>query len=144
MKKIILLSAVFAFISLQAVLAQPKPDQPQQTAAPAVKNNGPVASYDRTVYDMGTIEQKVPKVATFVLSNTGNEPLMISTAQASCGCTGLQYDKEPILPGKSANISATYNAAVAGNFMKTITVRTNASDQPVVLQIKGTVEAKKE
>jgi hypothetical protein len=65
--------------------------------------------------------------------------LIISSAKASCGCTNLQYDKEPVLPKKSVNISATYNAAVPGAFIKTITVVTNASEQPVVLQIKGTV-----
>jgi hypothetical protein len=62
----------------------------------------------------------------------------------SCGCTNLTYGKDPILPGKSTTISATYNAAAAGPFVKTITVVTNASEQPVVLQIKGKVVPKTE
>jgi hypothetical protein len=43
------------------------------------------------------------------------------------------------MPGKSTAISVTYNAAAKGNFTKTITVRTNASDQPTILWIKGNV-----
>jgi hypothetical protein len=96
------------------------------------------------VADFGEIPQSIPKVGEFKLTNTGNEPLLIVSAQASCGCTNLQYAKDPILPGKSTVISATYNAAAPGNFMKTITVKTNAGDQATVLQIKGTVAPKKE
>ena len=108
------------------------------------KVNGPVAKWDLTENNMGDIPQGIPRAAEFKLSNDGNEPLIISSAQASCGCTNLNYSKEPILPGKSTTISATYNAAAKGNFFKTITVRTNASDQPTVLQIKGNVIEKTE
>jgi hypothetical protein len=141
MKKILCIVILISLFSVKNSIAQ----QPTQTAGDVKKEkvNGPVARYDLTTLDMGDIEQKVPKTATFVLNNDGNEPLIIVTAQASCGCTGLQYEKEPILPGKSANISATYNAANAGNFLKSITVKTNASDQPVVLSIKGNVVEKK-
>jgi len=106
--------------------------------------NGPVAKYDKTVHEFADLKQGVPGTASFTLTNEGKEPLIISTANASCGCTNLAYGKDPILPGKSTTISATYNAAAVGPFTKTITVRTNASDQPVVLQIKGKVTPKTE
>ncbi len=117
-----------------------KPEQGKQT--PEKKANGPSADFDKTVCDLGSLVQNSPGTAVFTLTNGGNEPLIISSATASCGCTNLQYSKEPILPGKSATISATYNAAAVGNFMKTVTVRTNAGDQPTVLQIKGKVVPK--
>jgi hypothetical protein len=104
--------------------------------------NGPVAKYDKTVHDFADLTQGVPGTASFTLTNEGKEPLIISSANASCGCTNLNYGKDPILPGKSTIISVTYNAAAAGPFTKTITVRTNASDQPTVLQIKGKVVPK--
>jgi hypothetical protein len=121
-----------------------------QTATndPAVKveakanPNGPIANFDKTVHEFADLTQGVPGTASFTLTNGGNEPLIISTANASCGCTNLAFGKDPILPGKSTTISATYNAAAVGPFTKTITVRTNASDQPVVLQIKGKVVPK--
>jgi hypothetical protein len=96
------------------------------------------------VYDFGELNQGVPQTASFTLTNEGTEPLVISSAKASCGCTNLSYAKDPILPGKSISISVTYNAASAGSFTKTITVNTNASDKPVVLSIKGIVNPKKE
>ena len=133
---------------MQAAVAQEKPRQENPkpsvvagTEQPAVhaNTNGALAKWDQTSVDFGNIKIKVPVTAEFVLTNDGNEPLIISSAKASCGCTNLKYDKEPILPKKSTTLSVTYNAAVAGNFMKTITVITNASEQAVFLQIKGKV-----
>ena len=111
-----------------------------QTATPAPANaNAPVAKWDKMVNDFGDIALGVPKTAEFTLTNTGKEPLIISSAKASCGCTNLKYASEPILPGKTSVVSATYNAAAQGVFTKTVTVITNADPNPVVLQIKGNV-----
>lgn len=113
------------------------------TEIKAMTATGSVAKFDKTVFEFGELLQGVPQAASFTLSNEGKEPLIISSARASCGCTNLKYEKDPILPGKSTLISVTYNAAGVGNFIKTITVTTNASDQPVVLSVKGVVIPKK-
>jgi hypothetical protein len=101
--------------------------------------NAPVAKWDKTTQDFNDIPQSIPRVAEFKLTNEGNEPLLISSAQASCGCTNLNYSKDPLLPGKSTSLSVTYNAAVKGPFTKTVTVKTNAGDQPTILVVKGNV-----
>jgi hypothetical protein len=136
MKNIMILLISLAFSPL-ALLAQ------EQATNAVVKSeaitNGPVAKYDRTVYDFGEIVQNSPGTASFTLTNNGNEPLIIASATASCGCTNLSYEKDPVLPNKSVTISATYNAASLGNFTKNVTVKTNAGDQPVILTIKGKV-----
>jgi hypothetical protein len=147
MKKISFLLVISLFLVLQEASAQSvnasekskSAGKEEMKSSTAVKVNGPSAKWDRTVIDFGEIPLNVPKSADFILTNEGNEPLLISSARASCGCTGLKYDKDPILPKKSVTISATYNAAAKGTFIKTVTVMTNASDQPVILQIKGTV-----
>lgn len=118
---------------------QDAPKQGEVKTSTEVKKNGPVARFDKTEYEFADLKQNSPGTATFILTNEGNEPLLISSATASCGCTNLSYSKDPVLPGKSTSISATYNAAAPGNFSKTVTVRTNASDQTVILQIKGKV-----
>lgn len=133
MKKIILLLVLPLFAALQ-INAQTTPPPP-----PAVNLNTPVAKWDKLVNDFGDIAFNVPKTAEFTLTNAGKEPLIISSARASCGCTNLKYASEPILPGKSTVVSATYNAASQGVFTKTVTVQTNADPNPVVLQIKGNV-----
>lgn len=61
--------------------------------------------------------------------------------QGSCGCTATDYTKEPIKAGKSGTITATFNAANAGAFTKTVSVTTNADDSSKVLTLKGTVKA---
>ena len=138
MKKLILLLVLPLFAAIQLNAQTTPASQPK---AAAVNPNAPVAKWDKMVNDFGNIAFGVPKSAEFTLTNAGKEPLTISSARASCGCTGLKYSQEPIQAGKSTTISATYNAATAGVFTKTITVTTNADPNPVVLQIKGTVMA---
>jgi hypothetical protein len=120
-----------------AVLGQSGPVNGNSELTASV--NGPVVKWDKTTEEMGNIPLGTPKTAEFILKNDGNEPLLISSAKASCGCTNLKYDREPLLPGKTTTVSVTYNAASKGTFIKTVTVTTNAGDKPVVLQIKGNV-----
>jgi archaellum component FlaF (FlaF/FlaG flagellin family) len=142
MKKMILMTVIALLVNFTVTYAQNASQEPVAKAENPAKVNGPVATFDKTTFEFTDLTQGVPGTASFNLKNDGNEPLIISSANASCGCTNLTYSKDPILPGKSISISATYNAAAAGPFTKTVTVRTNASDQPVVLMIKGKVNPK--
>ena len=134
MKKLLLLLVLPLFVALNSNAQTPAPATP-------VNPNAPVAKWDKTVNDFGEIAYNVPKTAEFTLTNAGKQPLIISSAKASCGCTNLKFPPEPILPGKNTMVSVTYNAAAQGVFTKTITVITNADPNPVVLLIKGTVLA---
>lgn len=141
MKKLFLL-LVLPLLSVLQINAQTNPSAPQTAGAAQavpVNPNAPIAKWDKMVNDFGDIAFGIPKTAEFTLINAGKEPLIISAARASCGCTNLKYSQEPILPGKSSIVSATYNAAAQGVFTKTVTVTTNADPNPVVLQIKGNV-----
>jgi hypothetical protein len=144
MKKMIVITAIAMLFVFANTSAQNVSNEPATKLENKTKVNGPVAKYDKTVHEFEDLTQGTPATASFTLTNDGTEPLIISSAHASCGCTNLAYGQDPILPGKSTTISATYNAAAAGPFTKTITVVTNASDQPVVLQIKGKVIPKTE
>jgi hypothetical protein len=106
----------------------------------AEKKKGGAVIWDKLEHDFGTIKQDVPAKAVFKLKNKTKLPLLLTTVQASCGCTATGYSKEPIKPGKSTEISATYNAHVKGPFTKTIAVMTNLSTEQVILRIRGTVE----
>lgn len=89
--------------------------------------------------DLGEIPQGKPKSIDFEFKNTGKTAVIITNVQASCGCTATDYTKTPILPGATAKITATYNAAAKGAFTKTVTVTTNAEETPKVLSFKGIV-----
>jgi uncharacterized protein DUF1573 len=89
--------------------------------------------------DVGEIPQGTPKAIVYEFKNTGKTAVVITNVQGSCGCTATNYTKEPILPGKSAKVTATYNAANKGAFTKTVTVTTSAEQTPKILTLKGTV-----
>lgn len=143
MKNLLLIAIIFVFglsqVNAQQAVATTGTVQANKVTTP----NSPKAKWDKTISEFGEIEQGIPKEAEFKLTNEGKEPLLIQTAKAGCGCTNLKYSQEPVLPGKSTIIAATYNAAAMGAFTKSITVTTNADPNPVMLLIKGTVVAKK-
>ncbi|HZK08577.1 MAG TPA: DUF1573 domain-containing protein [Bacteroidales bacterium] len=100
---------------------------------------GAHASWDTTIADMGDVKFRSETIVEFTLTNSGNEPLLITYAQAACGCTNLQYSEAPILPGRATKLKVTYDGTGNGPFMKTITVQTSASGGRTVLQVKGNV-----
>jgi hypothetical protein len=91
-------------------------------------------------YDFGKVKPNTTISHTFTFTNTGSVPLIIHRVSTSCGCTASEYPKEAILPNKSAEIVLTYNASSTGVFSKSAVVYSNASDEQVVLLVKGTVE----
>ena len=92
-----------------------------------------------TTHDFGKIKVNKPVTHEFKFTNSGDAPLIISSVQASCGCTVTAYSKDPIPPGAEGYVKATYDAAKVGVFTKTVTVNANASDNIVQLMIKGEV-----
>lgn len=145
MKKTILLLALALGISA-STYAQKAPKKAKKevkkevAATPAVQ--GPSFEWDATNFDFGKIEQGKPQSHVFNFKNNGSEPIVITNAQASCGCTTPEWTKEPIAPGKSGFIKATYNAGSVGAFNKTVTVTANVPNSPVILTIKGEVLTK--
>lgn len=91
--------------------------------------------------DVGNIPQNIPKPIVFEFKNTGKTAVIVTNVQGSCGCTATDYTKTPIAPGKSGIVTATYNAALVGTFIKTVSVTTNIEKSPKVLTIKGIVVA---
>ncbi|MCO5249775.1 MAG: DUF1573 domain-containing protein [Chitinophagales bacterium] len=108
----------------------------------AQETAGPVITWDNTTIDYGTISQGADGNREFTFTNTGNAPLIISSATGSCGCTVPQWPREPILPGQTSSIKVHYDTNRLGNFTKTVTVVSNTANTSDVLQIKGNIQAK--
>ena len=104
--------------------------------------SGPTMTFDATEVDYGEIVQGSDPLRIFKFKNTGNEPLIISNAKGSCGCTVASYPKEPILRDETATIEVRYNTNRVGPFQKTVTITTNESNNTHTLKIKGKVNAK--
>lgn len=95
--------------------------------------------FKETTIDYGTIEKGADGVRTFVFTNTGNAPLIISDVKSSCGCTVPKKPKGPILPGETGEIEVKYDTKRVNPIRKTITVISNADTPTVALKIKGLV-----
>lgn len=119
-----------------------------EKVAPAADNsnnpNAPEITFESEVHDFGTIPYASAATFDFKFTNTGKEPLIISGARGSCGCTVPKWSKEPILKGQTGNINVSYDTKRVGPFTKTVTVNSNAKTPVKVITIKGSVLSQEE
>lgn len=74
------------------------------------------------------------------VTNTGDQPLIITDCKGSCGCTVPICPTKMIPPGKSEFISISYdNKNNSGPFKKTVTIKSNAINKVVYLKVFGNV-----
>ncbi len=102
----------------------------------------PDITFEELTFDFGTIaEDGGPVKHEFKFTNTGDSPLMIVNATASCGCTRPDFPKKPVAAGKKSVLKVTYlPKGRPGEFNKTVTVKTNSKKhKKVTLRIKGFV-----
>ena len=101
----------------------------------------PKATFKETTYDFGTNKESKGAVKhTFQFTNTGDKPLIVVDAVASCGCTRPSYTAKPIKPGKKGKIEVNFSpVGRAGTFRKTVKVRTNCPDRVSTLVITGSI-----
>lgn len=101
---------------------------------------GAKIEFKKETHDYGTVKFGENGDCTFEFKNTGNEPLIISNAKGSCGCTVPDWPKEPIAPGETGKITVHYDTQRAGAINKSVTINSNAVNEPIkVIRIKGNV-----
>lgn len=136
---------VLSVLALLTMLVAVGYSQVEETMAPhgaevEKAQDGPTMVFEKETVDYGTIEQGSDPYRFFKFKNTGNEPLIITHAKGSCGCTVPTYPKEPIAPGESSEIKVRYDTNRLGRFTKRVTLTTNAGDAKKMLTIKGEVK----
>ena len=108
-----------------------------------IKKGTASISFDKKVYDFGTVNEGDIVETVFVLTNTGKTDLVITNAQGSCGCTVPVWPKAPIKPGKTGDIKVKFNTSGKPNRQqKTVTLTTNTESGREVLTLKGSVTPK--
>jgi hypothetical protein len=108
--------------------------------AVAQLETGAKIEFTNDTHDYGTVKYGADGTCTFEFKNTGNEPLIISTAKGSCGCTVPEWPKEPIAPGAKGTITVKYDTKRPGAINKSVTITSNAVNEPTkVIRIKGNV-----
>ncbi|MDP5231830.1 MAG: DUF1573 domain-containing protein [Cellulophaga sp.] len=144
MKKIIItLSAVFALVLVSckedatSKIINANVQVAEQRDADAKKI--PVMSFDKTEHDFGTISANAAQETLFKFTNTGNAPLVITSATSTCGCTVPEVPKAPIAPGESGELLVKFNGAGANAVSKVVTVTANTAKGTEQLTIKAFV-----
>src|SRR6185437_4135995 len=94
--------------SASPALAQATSNSPMSASVPQMT---PALKWKTVSIDMGKLPQGTPATVTFEFTNAGKIPIVIKSVQPGCGCTTAGYTKEPVAPGKTGFVKATYNAA---------------------------------
>ena len=95
-----------------------------------------------SVYNFGKISDGEKVEYSYRFRNTGNKPLIVSSATASCGCTVPEKPEEPIQPGETGFLKVVFNSkGRVGDVHKEITVTSNAYPKFPVLLLTGQVNA---
>lgn len=126
------------------------------SSIPVIPNNpleqknpsGPTTSikFKDEVHDFGSVDVDTENAFAFEFKNTGTEPLIISNAKGSCGCTVPNWPKTPIKPNETATIDVIYrpNKGQAGMPQeKTVTVTANTEPANTIVKIKAFVNPEK-
>jgi hypothetical protein len=137
--KSILFALGLTIAATGAVSAQGKQTPKAEQVTPATTLTADNLQFVSDSHDFGIVQEGGAADYVFQFKNTGKEPIVISKVQPSCGCTVPDWSKDPILPGKTGFVKASYGTqGRPGHFEKSMTVFSNAGTKMV--SFKGTVE----
>lgn len=111
--------------------------------APALKQeniNQTEASVSSQDIRLGTFKVGERRDTTVYIHNTGSGPLVAYDVQASCGCTEVEYDQHPILPGDSLALRIGFEYNQRGAFDKIVLLYGNVAKSPLVFHVRGMLE----
>jgi hypothetical protein len=101
---------------------------------------GAQIAFEESLYEFGEITQGDRVEHEFSYTNTGTEPLVISSVKTTCGCTAPNWSREPLAPGETMTMLVRFNSSgKMGMQNKTITVNSNASNNPERIRITANV-----
>jgi len=108
------------------------------------KRNVTTLSFDKLEHDFGKVIEDTDNLTEFLVTNTGDKPLIISNVKASCGCTTPEKPEGPIAPGKSDKIKVKFhpNPDQLNEIQKTVTVTANTDPVISTVTIKAFVVKK--
>jgi hypothetical protein len=112
--------------------------------AQSYAQDGPQFKFDGgDTWDYGVIPRGPIASHEFTFVNVGNQPLNIVNVTPSCGCTGVDWIKTPVLPGQKGWIKLGLKTIEQhGVFDKEVYIQSNAvkvphGDKRYTIYIKG-------
>lgn len=121
---------------------QPNNNIQSAVQAPSVPT-GPttVMTFEEDRFNFGTAIEGEKVSHTYTFTNTGDEPLILSNARGSCGCTVPKWPRQPIQPGESSEIVVEFNTqAKVGQRSQKVTITANTNPPESFIYLDGTVE----
>jgi len=118
------------------------PNNTPQSKTQELKGPSTSMKFGKEIHDFGTLDVNTDNPYSFVFTNTGKEPLLITNARGSCGCTVPSWPKDPIMPGKTGKIDVVYRPSKgqAGKPQeKTVTITANTEPTNTVVRIKAVI-----
>ncbi len=96
-----------------------------------------------SLINFGTVTKGEKVHIVYKCKNTGTKPLLLYYVRPGCGCTVAEYTKAAIPPGGMGEVNAEFdsNHGIVGEVIKSITVKTNTTNQSPHLVFTGTVNA---
>lgn len=108
---------------------------------------GPVTSlkFEEETFDFGKVMEGEVVYHTYKFTNTGDEPLIVKNAKASCGCTVPSWSRNPIAPGEVGELQVKFDTKGRGKAggkpqSKRVTVTANTNPPKTYVTIKGLVD----
>jgi hypothetical protein len=138
MNKIILVIALAGTFFASCQSGEKKKEE--DTSEMVDPKNPPIMTFEHSSHDFGTISQGEKVKHSFYFTNTGKSPLLIHSAQGTCGCTIPEWPKEPIQPGEEGKIEVSFNSEYkTGHQEKMVTILANTKPTKTVIKITGDV-----
>ena len=114
--------------------------QPAEPPKPVSDPNAPIlVKAEPAELDFGDIPTSDSKTGTVKLVNTGDKPMTINSARASCGCTALKVVPGTVLqPGETTEVEVRLNAPPGAGAISHKSVTFVIEGQPeIVVPLKG-------
>jgi len=139
MKKLFIALFCTALATAPQVYAQHKTENTKQQ----ITGDGPIFKFEGgDTYDFGVIKRGPGAKHNFEFTNVGNQPIIIMNVTPSCGCTNVDWSKNPVLPGQKGFIALELKTDEQhGVFNKEVyiqsTARTRNGEKRYTIYIKG-------
>ena len=95
---------------------------------------------DDSKQNFGYVKRGKLVTCLYEITNTGDQPLLLKSAEVSCSCTEVEFSKQPVLPGQKTTVIVRFDTkTVYGRQDRVVALESNAKTNPVKLRYKGIV-----
>lgn len=106
------------------------------------------SAYSQAIAEVDNPKQSFGKVTkgdivelNYVITNIGNQPLLLSKYDVECSCTSANFNSAPVLPGKSTTVTVVFDTkTVYERQDRTVLLHSNNSNGDIELRFKGFVK----